>query len=244
MNTPEANTASVSEHVMALLLCLAKGIIPAQQALREGKFAIPGISLPSLVLKLGFITTHLEGKTLGIVGIGRIGRMVAAKCSAGLGMKIVAYDPYISREEVEKYGIVLLERLEDLLHVADVVSIHVPLIPETHKLIGERELKLMKPSAFLINTARGEVVDETDLVSALQNNVIAGAALDVFTHEPPSLDDQLFSCPNLLLTPHMGSASEDAARRMSIDVAEGMIAVLKGQKPRYLVNPDYVNYLH
>lgn len=101
----------------------------------------------------------------------------------------------------------------------------------------------MNPNAFLINTARGKIVDEAPLVNALRKNVIAGPTLDVFAHEPPSMGDRLFSYPNPALTPHTGSASEDAARRMSIEVAEGVIAVLKGQKHRYLVNSDYVNYL-
>ncbi len=224
VNAPESSSISVAEHTMGLMLALARRIPQADRSVRRGEWE-----------RQRFIGVELAGKVLGIIGLGRIGRQVAKRARA-FEMEVIAFDPYISEEVAEELGVELVEDLDELLRRADVVTIHVPLTEETRGMIGERELKLMKESAFLINCARGEVVDEEALVRALKEGWIAGAALDVFAEEPPGEDHPLYELDNVVLTPHIGGSTSEAQRAAGLIVAREIERVLKGEIPENVVN--------
>jgi len=226
--TPTANTESVAEHALAMLLALSKYLLQGDRAQRNGDFQA----------RFRLIGREMQGKTLGLIGAGRIGSRVAQMCRAAFQMRVLAYDPYVSAEQVAGLGIELVSDLPLLLQEADYVSIHVPLTPTTHGLIGEREFALMKPTAVLVNTARGGVVDEQALYTALLEGQIAGAALDVWEKEPPPLDHPLFTLENVIVNPHMASHTEEALIRMAMTLAEDVARVLEGKLPHFCVNPE------
>jgi D-3-phosphoglycerate dehydrogenase len=178
------------------------------------------------------------GKTLGIVGGGRIGSRLASLCSSGFDMRVMLYDPYLTPAQAIACGGDLCSSLEQVLRESDFVSIHTPLTPETRGVIGARELGWMKPTAFLVNTSRGPVVDEPALIEALQERRIAGAGLDVFEREPPDSDSPLFAMDNVVLSPHMASFTDEGRYRMGVTVAEQVLEVFRGQRPQFLANPD------
>lgn len=237
VNTPDANSISVAEHAVASMLYLCKRLREVDTALREGVFAQKG-SLPGLVTKLGYTTSELYSKNLGLIGFGRIARLVADICAKGFQMNVFAYDAYIPAEKIREYGAEPCTSVEEILKVGDVISIHVPLTKETKDLIGGKELALMKPGAFLINSARGGLVNEDALYRALKDKTIAGAAVDVYSQEPPDVNTPLFGIDNLLVTPHIAAMTDGALLRMATDVAREVISVLEGKRPRYLVNPE------
>lgn len=236
VNTPHANVQSVAEHVLAVLLSLCKRLSEADQALRRGVFDREG-SLPGLVNKLGFNTVELSGKTMGLVGFGKISSRVAQICKQGFDMRVCAYDRYLPAEKISAAGVRPVESLQEVFSDADFISVHLPLTPETKNLIGIELLSLMKPSAVIINTSRGGIINEIDLYRVVEERRIAGAAVDVFDQEPPPANHPLFSLDNIIVTPHMAAMSDGALERMALDVAAGVIAVLRGEKPEYLVNP-------
>jgi D-3-phosphoglycerate dehydrogenase len=212
LNTPGATTISVAELTMGHMLALARHIPQATASLKAGKWE-----------KKQFMGTELYGKTLGIIGVGRIGREVAKRASA-FGMDIVAYDPYVREADVRDLGLKLLP-LEDLLQYSDYITIHVPLTPETRHMLGKREFELMKPGVRIINCARGGVIDEQALYEALVSGKVAGAALDVFEEEPPK-DNPLLKLDNVIGTPHLGASAEEGQLRAGVEIAEKMIAAL------------------
>ncbi|MBI1984686.1 MAG: D-glycerate dehydrogenase [Candidatus Wildermuthbacteria bacterium] len=224
-NTPGVLTQAVAEHAVALVLSVARRIVEADEFIRSGKYR--GFE-PDLLVGM-----ELKGKTLGIVGHGRIGCKVADIFQKGFGMRVLYYDIFRDMEAEQGCGISYAS-LEDLLAKSDVVSLHVPLLPETKHLIGERELSMMKPSAFLINTARGLVVDEKALVKILKEGKIAGAALDVFENEP-KLASGLSKLKNVVLTPHIASATKEAREKMAEVAALNVIAVLEKEGTAFLV---------
>lgn len=219
-NTPGASTESVAEHTIALMLSLARRIVEGDNFIRAGKYQ--GWD-PML-----FWGTDLQGKTLGILGAGRIGAEVAKKLALGFGMKII-YNDVVHNENLEKEIAAGFKRVEEILQQADVVSLHVPLLPETRHLINAERLALMKKTAFLINTSRGPVVDENALVDALKRGIIKGAALDVFENEP-ILAGGLKDLPNVVLTPHIASATAETRNDMAKKAAENLIAFFDGQQ--------------
>jgi len=231
VNTPEANIQSVAEHAVMCFLVLARKAIQSNEAVRKGLFSGERASLAHLAEKYGFVGQELYGQCLGIVGLGHIGRKVAEICKLAFQMDVLAYDPYVGSVEVE-----LVKEVDELFTRADFVSLHLPLTSATRGFVGERELRLMKKEAFLINTSRGGIVDERALVDALEKGVIAGAAVDVYEQEPPPQDHPFFSCKNLLLTPHNAAITENACKRMAIDVVDGVLDFLKGRRPKYLVS--------
>lgn len=202
--TPGANNRSVAEHAVAMMFALSKNLVEAQQEMCKGNWEIRGA-------KKAF---ELEGKTIGILGLGAIGRETAKICE-GCGMKVAAYDPFLSKEQVEGYGAVYYENYEDLLKVSDVVSIHVPLTDETKNMISKKQLTEMKKTALIINCSRGGIINETDLVEALKAGEIAGAGTDVFCSEPPKTDDPLLNCPNLIVSPHSAAQTREAVIKMA-----------------------------
>lgn len=224
-NTPGVLTEAVAEHTFALLLACARHIAESDRYTREGKF--------KQWEPLGFLGPQLTGKTIGIVGLGRIGSVVAQIAKKGFGMKVVYYDVKPNIDFEKEFEAQLLS-IEDLLKNSDFVSIHVPLLPQTRHFINEERLKMMKKEAILINTSRGPVVDEKALVEALKNGEIAAAGLDVYEFEP-KLSSGLAELPNVVLTPHTASATYEARNAMSRMAAENIIAALSGQTPPNLV---------
>ncbi|RYG63482.1 3-phosphoglycerate dehydrogenase, partial [bacterium] len=201
----------------------AHNILQHDQALRQGDFEIRN-QLPG---------RDVAGKTIGLIGLGRIGKLVARKAALGLEMKVIALtsqtsglDPWIER----------VASREEFFRRSDFVSLHMPWTPETYRSVGNQELEWMKPTAFLINTARGEVIDEAALTQALQEKRIAGAALDVFEREPPSSNNPLFKLSNVIVTPHSAALTIEAMERMALHAAQGIHDVLSGRKPQWPVN--------
>jgi len=226
--TPGVTDIPVAEHALGFMVTLAKRYLITDRALREGKFKI----------REEFSAVDLNEKTLGIIGVGRIGSTMAQKCKAAFNMKVLAYDPYLSPDKAKQMGIILTGSLTELLEKSDFVTIHTPLTRETENLIGKEELGQMKKSAFLINTARGGIVNEKALFQALKEKWIAGAALDVFLEEPPPFDHPLFGLENIVLSPHMASLTRECVVTMARVVAQGVLDVLGGKRPQYIVNPD------
>lgn len=224
-NTPEVLIESVAEQTIALMFAISRRIVESDQFMRDGKY----IGWAPFL----FLGNDLVGKTLGLVGFGRIGAAVAKRMHDGFEMKIIYYDVKRNEKLEKKYGLQFVD-LETLLKESDFVSIHVPLLATTKHLIGEPQLKMMKKTAYLINTSRGPVIDEKALVKALKNNEIKGAALDVYENEPKMVAG-LAELPNTVLTPHTASATEETRSKMSELAAENIIAVLEGKTPPSLI---------
>lgn len=224
-NTPGVLTESVAEEVIALTIVLFRRIAEGDRFIRSGKFK--GWE-PDLLLGTG-----IKEKTMGIVGLGRIGRWTARMASA-LGMKVIYFNRHRDEEFEEEYR-VIYHTFDQLLEKADVVSLSVPLTADTHHLIGQRELKLMKPTAILINTARGPIVDQEILIKALKERWIAGAGLDVFEDEM-SVPEELRSLTNTVLTPHIASATIETRQAMAKILVENLIEALEGREPSCLIN--------
>lgn len=223
--TPGANNRSVAEHAVAMMFALAKNLVEGQQELCRGNWEIRGA-------KKAF---ELEGKTVGILGMGAIGRETAKIC-AGIGMKLAAYDPFMTKEAVEGLGAEYYADYEALLQASDIVTIHVPLTDETRGMIAKAQLEKMKKTALLVNCSRGGIVKEEDLAEALKNNVIAGAALDVFCKEPPEIDDPLLHCPNLIVSPHSAAQTREAVIKMAQMCVRGCLSVIEGKKWPYVAD--------
>ena len=224
-NTPGVLTEAVAEHAITLMLSVSKSIIAADKYVREGEY--------KQWEPMGFLGPQVTGKTLGVVGLGRIGSMVAKIGHSGLGMNILYYDVK-KNEDFEKDVDAKFSELDEVLKSSDFVSVHVPLLPATKHLINKEKFSLMKKTAILINTSRGPVVDEIALIEALKSKQIWGAGLDVFENEP-ELSLGLADLPNVVLTPHTASATIEARDAMSKMCAENIIAVLEGQTPPNLV---------
>jgi D-3-phosphoglycerate dehydrogenase len=218
----------VAEHAVTLITALAKQIFYLNDQVRKGNFRS----------RYEYRPRGLAGKRIGLIGLGRIGRIVANMCIKSLGMDAWGYDPYINPKDFETSGITLMQHMDDVIKTADFLSIHVPLAKETQGLIGKRELSLMKPTAFLINTSRGEVVQESALVEALREGMIAGAGLDVFEKEPPDSNNPLFQFQNIILTPHTAALTKDAVAKLAEGAAQNILDVLEGRKPAFTVNWD------
>ncbi|MGC9187239.1 MAG: glyoxylate reductase [Fervidicoccaceae archaeon] len=234
-NTPEVLTHATADLAMALLLAVTRRIVEADSFVRNGEWERSRTGWHPLML-LGM---ELNGKILGVIGMGRIGREVA-KRARSFGMKIVYYDlRRLPQEEEDSLGAKFLD-LEELLSTSDVVTIHANLTEQTRHLINEQRLRLMKPTAYLINVARGAIVDANALVKALKEGWIAGAGLDVFEEEPLPASHELTKLKNVVLAPHIGSATIEARNAMAEKVALNLIEFLNGRIPPDLVNKDVV----
>jgi D-3-phosphoglycerate dehydrogenase len=223
VNSPEGNTIAAAEHTVAMLLALSRKIPAAAQSLREGEWA-----------RGRFVGTEVYQKTLGVIGFGKIGREVARR-ARGLGMQVLASDVFVSPEQASREGVELVD-LPALLARADYVTVHVPLTRDTRGLLGEEEFRMMKRGARLLNCARGGIVDEKALLAALEAGQLAGAALDVFSKEPPPPDEPLLRHPKVVATPHLGASTEEAQTNVALDVAEQILAVLAGRPATTAVN--------
>jgi len=222
VNAPTGNTIAAAEHTLALLFSLARHVPAADASLRRGEWK-----------RSLFTGVELRGKTLGIVGLGKVGMAIADR-ARGMEMDIVGHDPFVTEEAAALHAVHLLP-LRDLLARADAVTVHVPLTRSTRNLIGAPEIALMKSGAFLVNVARGGVIDEAALAAALTEGRLGGAAVDVFTEEPPK-DSPLLSAPKTILTPHLGASTAEAQTRVAVEAAEQVLDVLAGRPARYAVN--------
>ena len=228
VNTPDAPTEPVAEKVVGWILMLAHRLREADRVARSAGWS-----------ERGTLRGHdLAGKTLGLIGVGRVGGRVAQICSTAFRMRVLAYDPYVNPARAYLLGIEPVSSLDELLPAADFISVHCPLSDETRGMLGEQELQRMKPTAYLINAARAPIVSEAALLRALREGWIAGAAIDVFPSEPPPPDHPLLALDNAILSPHIASFTHEGVLRMSMGCAEQVLMVLRGERPPNLVNPE------
>ena len=224
--TPGANNRSVAEHAVAMMFALSKNLVQAQNEMCAGNWEIRGAGK----------ACELEGKTVGVIGMGAIGRETAKICQ-GCGMKVAGYDPFMSREKIEALGAKYYADYRELLKTADIITIHVPLTEETRNMIAKEQLASMKKTALIINCSRGGIINESDLVQALREGVIAGAGTDVYCNEPPKTDDPLLNCPNLIVSPHSAAQTREAVIKMAQMCINGCLAVCRGEKWPYVADP-------
>lgn len=222
---PESNANTVAEHAIGCILALARNFILLDRETRAGNFAI----------RDKLFGSDLSGKVLGIVGLGKIGRRVAQKAAHGLDMQVVGYDPFLKAEQMAEYA-ASATSMDEVFGAADFVTLHIPGGASNRGSVGKKQFTRMKPTAFLINASRGDVVVEADLIEALQNGTIAGAAIDVYEKEPPQKDNPLFNMSNVLLTPHNASQTRECMIRMALHAAQGIDEVLSGKRPTWPVN--------
>jgi D-3-phosphoglycerate dehydrogenase len=224
MNTPAGNTTSTAEHAFALIMALSRNIAPACAALKGGKWD-----------RKSYTGTQLAGKTIGVIGLGRIGLTVARRAVA-FEMKVLGYDPLLSADRAKDYGIELYRDLDELLPKVDFLTVHTPSNPETQGLINAKRLAAMPKGVRIINCARGGIVDEAALAEAIQSGHVAGAALDVFSKEPPPADLPLIGMPQVLVTPHLGASTEEAQELVAVEAAEIITGFLTRNEVRHAVN--------
>ena len=223
LNAPDGNTVAATEHTMAMMLALARNIPQAHASLKNGQW-----------LRSKMMGVEMRGKTLGILGLGRIGSGVAKRALA-MEMNIVAYDPFISEEQAKVLGIKLVE-LAEIFPVSDFITLHLPKTAETKNLLNKETFAKMKPGVRIINCARGGVINEGDLADAVEQGIVAGAAIDVFEKEPVDFDNRLLKLDQVIVTPHLGASTAETQVGVSVDVAESIIAVLKGEPISTAVN--------
>jgi D-3-phosphoglycerate dehydrogenase len=231
VNTPAANAESVIEHNIGFMLSLSKKINAVDRALRTGNFKNREL----------FTGVEMDGKKLGIIGLGRIGSGIAVKSKAAFNMDVFIYDPYATKERVAQAGFRKIEKLDDLLREADYVVICVPLTDETANLIGAKQLSIMKPTAYLVNSSRGGIIDEAALYEFLAKGRLAGAAIDTFKDEPPTPKNPLLSLDNFIATPHTAGVTDESMKRIAVALADDVLRVLRGERPQFPVNPQVYN---
>ncbi|KAL1596957.1 hypothetical protein SLS59_007700 [Nothophoma quercina] len=234
VNSPSGNINAAAEHTIALLMAVARNIGDASQSIKNGKWERSRLT-----------GVEAKGKTLAIVGLGKgksIG-LTVARIANGLGMRLIAYDPYANPNLAAAASVSLRSSLAELLQEADFLTLHTPLIASTKGMIGKAELATMKPTARILNVARGGMIDEDALVEALDSGTIAGAGIDVFTSEPPEADSsagRLIAHPKVVATPHLGASTKEAQENVSIDVCEQVVLILSGELPRSAVNAPLI----
>jgi D-3-phosphoglycerate dehydrogenase len=222
-NAPESNTVAAAEHTLGLMLAAARRIPAADASLRDGEWK-----------RSAFKGVEVSGKTLGLIGLGHVGAIVA-RGALGMGMRVLAYDPYVSEDRMRQVNVERAETTDEVFEQSDFVSLHVPRTPQTLGLVNEDSLAKMKPTAYLINVARGGIVDETALYNALKEGTIAAAALDVFAEEPTTASP-LFMLPNMVVTPHLGASTAEAQDRAGVTAAEQVATALRGAVPVHAIN--------
>jgi D-3-phosphoglycerate dehydrogenase len=214
MNTPDANTVSAAEHTVALILALARHIPQADRSVRDGRWE-----------RKKFTGMELNGKTLGIIGFGRVGRAVAERVRC-LGVNEIAYDPFVPEDIARHLGLSLVPRIDELFERADIISLHAVITDQTREIINAQAIAQMKDGVLIINTARGALIDNSDLAAALKNGKVAGAALDVYDVEPPSPDNPLLGLDNVVYTPHLGASTFEAQEAVGVEAANAVINAL------------------
>lgn len=224
-NAPESNSNTVAEYALGMIIALGRNFVRSDRAVRSGEWS----------LRNRMLGQDIDGRTLGVLGLGKVGRRVAVKAQAALSMQVIAYDPLLPPDRFPA-GVHRVEHREEIFDQSDFVSVHTPSTPETRGSIGAEELGRMKQSAFLINAARGDLIDEAALIEALRSGTIAGAGLDVLAEEPPPADHPLFALENVILTPHNAALTKECMIRMALHAARGIHEVLTGREPTWPVN--------
>jgi len=228
VNQGGSNAESVAQHVLGLMLVLSKQIIQGDRRMRQG---------PDGWGRWDFLGRELTGQTLGIIGLGNVGRRVAELATGMFNMKVLAYDPYISEDNFRQRGATPVG-FDDIFSQSDFVSVNCPLTEETTAMIGDRQYRMMKPSAYFITTARGGIHDEAALAGVLSENLIAGAGLDVFDPEPPPADHPLMALDNVIISPHVAGITAECTYKMASWAAEQWVSIFKGERPPRLINSD------
>lgn len=231
VNSPQGNINAAAEHTIALLMAVARNIGTASSSLKDGKWE-----------RSKLVGVEVKGKTLSIIGLGKVG-LTVARAAGGLGMNLLAFDPYANPSLAASANVEIVDTVDELLAQADFLTLHTPLIASTKGMIGEAELAKMKPTARILNVARGGMIDEAALLAALEAGTIAGAGIDVFTSEPPKPDDaasRLIAHPKVVATPHLGASTAEAQENVSIDVCTQVLSILSGQLPRSAVNAPVI----
>ncbi|GAB7330490.1 hypothetical protein MBLNU13_g02094t1 [Cladosporium sp. NU13] len=231
VNSPQGNINAAAEHTIALLMAVARNVGAACTSLKNGKWE-----------RSKLVGVEVKGKTLCIIGLGKVG-LTVAKAAGGLGMNLLAFDPYANPSLAASANVEIVDSVDELLAQADFLTLHTPLIASTRGMIGDTELAKMKPTARILNVARGGMIDETALLSALEAGTIAGAGIDVFTAEPPIEGDaasKLIAHPKVVATPHLGASTAEAQENVSIDVCTQVLSILSGQLPRSAVNAPVI----
>jgi D-3-phosphoglycerate dehydrogenase len=226
LHTPDANTVTVAEHTVAFIGALTKHLLFLDSETRDGKFK---------TARRLYLPIDLDGKTLGIIGYGRIGKQVAKKCIGAFNMKVIVYDPYI-KDEVLAPGVTRIKNEEDVYKEADVLSVHVPMTAETKHHINEKLLSLMKPSAYLVNTARGNIIDEVYVAKMLDEGRLAGAGFDVLANEPPVDGEVFLKNPRTIVSPHSAALTNECTVRVACEAASGIVDFLEGRQPKSIFN--------
>ncbi len=226
VNAPAGNTIAAAEHTMALILAAARNVPQAHDSLKQGRWE-----------RSAFMGIEVRNKTLGIIGLGRVGSEVARRARS-FSMRPIAYDPFVSPEYAQMSGVELMD-MNELLSQCDFLTLHTAYTFDTHHLIGPEKLALMKPTAYIVNVARGELVDENAVLEALEGGRLAGAALDVFSTEPPT-NTALVDHPKVIVTPHLGASTREAQREVALEASEQVLAVLRGEPVRNIVNGPFL----
>ena len=227
INSPDGNTIAATEHTFAMMLAVSRNIPQANQIMHAGGWD-----------RKKFIGVELRNKTLAIIGLGKIGAGVAKRAQS-FDMNVIAYDPFVSAERAKNLGVTMLE-LDELFRRADFITVHMPLTNKTRDMISLEQMKIMKPTVRLINCARGGIINEADLATALTEKIIAGAAIDVFENEPLAEDSPFRNLPNIILTPHLGASTVEAQIGVSVDVAKGIIDALNNRPVATAVNLPHI----
>ncbi len=227
-NTPDGPTESTAEHTIALMLNLAKRVKQGNANLAQGKFGPRSGTL---------IGAEVKGKTIGLIGLGRIGKRVADICINGFGMDVLAYDPFVTEESARAIGVTMAD-LDTVIRQSDYVSVHAPVTPETIHLMNRERIAMMKPSAYLLNLARGPLVDPDALLEAVDSGTIAGAGIDVFEPEPPPVDSPLRNHPLIIATPHGATLTVDGRVRIEEMAVANVLDYFSGKQPVNIVNPS------
>ncbi len=225
-NLVGVNSVSVAEHAVSLMMSLGKQLPYYDRSVRTGDWQA----------RRSKASVELEGKTVGVAAMGNVGAKVAAMCHDAFGMQVVAYDPFV-KDRFSDHDYRFVDDLESLFAASDFISLHLPSVPDTRGVVNARLLSSMKESAYLINTARGDLINEEDLAAALRERRIAGAALDVFSSEPPPENHPLFSLDNIILTPHVASLTWEVTVKAAIGAAQAVVDLADGKTPRFVVNP-------
>jgi len=228
---PATNSRAVAEHTLALLFAVSKNIVESDNETRKGNFGI----------RNKYAAVEIQGKTISILGFGSIGKELARMC-LGIGMKVMVYDPFVTSEAASELGCSHSSDLMEAIAAGDYVSLHMPSLPQTKGLIAKRQFEAMKPTAFFLNCARGDIVNEAALVEALKNGIIAGAGVDVLVEEPMQLDHPLMQLANCIVTPHMAAQTQETTRNVVLMAVEGTLAVLRGEHWPHVCNPEVYHH--
>ena len=224
---PPVNARAVAEHTVSMMFAIAKNLVESAYEARKGNYNI----------RNKYVAIDILGKTISILGFGNIGKEVAKICSS-IGMKVIVFDPYVSRNVIEQKGYTFSDNMNEAIAAGDFVSLHMPSTPSTRNLFSREQFAVMKPTAFLLNAARGDIIDEIAMLDALKHNKIAGVAADVLVDDPPSSNNPFLKLPNFIYTPHMAAQTQETASKIALMAVSGTLATLQGEKWEHVANKE------